>query len=131
MYIKKLKAFNLLEMIFALLLCSYAITIITTSLSLMKDREVLFKINEDKAFIRQMQLLYALAENIEINDHMLSFKYKNNSMYFIFENNKLILKEGYQVFLNEIENVYFKRKNKCVYLVYKREEWRNEIIGCE
>lgn len=122
--------FTLIETILSLWITTLSLFLFTSSISILKSYKYDDFIIEDANFINQIQLIYALGENKTIENGMLHFYYNFNDLYFEFYHDKLILKEGYQIFLNHIKDVYFSQENGCVYLNYERNEWHKEIIGC-
>lgn len=127
------KGFTFVEMIFSLCVTSLSILLLVSGLKILSKYNFQSYKSEDYAFIHQMRVLFALSMEPELEGDMLVFKYNNQDMYYENYNGKLILQEGYQVFLNDVEEVYFEKKGECIYLVYQREEenYQRKIIGCE
>lgn len=124
------KGFTLVEAIFSLWITVISIMLLTSTLKLLNIDYDSYSI-EDSNFINQIQLIYALAEDITIDAGMLNYYYNFENMYFEVYNEKLVLKDGYQIFLNDIKDAYFKEEHNCVYLYYERKEWNKTIIGCK
>lgn len=78
-----------------------------------------------------MQLLYMLSSNHEIYGDMLYFQYGYDEMYFELMDDTLVLKDGYQVFLNDVKNARFYNKKGCTYIEYERDKTYEKIIGCK
>lgn len=127
------KGFTFVEMTFSLCVTSLSILLLVSGLKILNKYNFESYKSEDYAFIHQMRVLYALSMEPELEGDMLFFKYNNQDMYYENNNGKLILQDGYQVFLNDVEEVYFEKKDNCIYLVYQRESKRvqRSVIGCE
>jgi len=66
-----------------------------------------------------LRKILMLAYDLENNDDSLKFIYKGDEYELYETNNKLILKPGTQIFLNDIDSVQFINKNECIYLIYE------------
>lgn len=128
---KYIKAFTLIEAIFAVWITMLSIQLLCTSFTLLnKNYSTLYK-SEDLSFIYQMQLLFALSTEHKINGDMLYMKKGFDEIYFELYDRTLILKDGYQIFLNDVDEVYFEENDGCIYVCYKRDKWNKEIVGCK
>lgn len=126
------KGFTLIEMLLALLICSVCTLLYSTFAYNMKGNDYPLYTSDDEIHIHQMRMLFALSKEIQLEGDMLAIHYLQKDLYFVFMDNKLVLQEGYQVFLMDVDDVYFKRRKGCYHLIYKRENKTYErVIGCE
>jgi len=66
-----------------------------------------------------LRKILMLSYDLENNGDSLSFIYKNDDYELYQTNNRLILKPGTQIILNDIDSAEFINKNGCIYLIYE------------
>lgn len=126
------KGFTLLECIVSLYVVSMAILLLSGVVLMMKGDTFQSYKSEDENSIFNLRRIYMLSEEQRLDGDMLAFRYLNKEMYFLYQDNKLVLKEGYQVYFREVEAAYFTETGDCIYVVYKHKQKKEEkrIIGC-
>ena len=77
-------------------------------------------VNSEMALMDLRRVLL-LAYDLEVTDHELDFIYHNDDYSLKVVNGKLLLQPGSQIYLNDIDEVNFYRKNGCIYLSYKEK----------
>lgn len=123
--------FTMIEMLLSLWIVLCSVFLLASTLLILHKNDFKLYQEEDYAFINQMRLLFALSVDIHLEGDTLAFRYKENDMHYEYYENKLILQEGYQVFLNDIKEAYFEKKDSCYYLTYRRKEKSTYLLGCE
>ena len=128
----KTKGFTLIDTILAMCIASFCIMLMTTMVQTIAKIEIDDEAIQEKASIHQMRLIYALSKDFYLDGDMLAFTYQEKDFYYSFYEDKLLLNDGYQVFLNDLQEVYFSEKNSCYYLTYTKDmiEYEKVIIGC-
>ena len=91
---------------------------------------ITFDYNEinDELALMQLRELLLLAYDVNITSTSVDFIYKNKNFSLSLVNNKLILQPGTQIFLNDIDNLYFMKKDGCIYIDYERNDKTYESI---
>ena len=91
-----------------------------------------FDYNEinDEIALMQLRELMLITYDLDITDRQLSFRYKNKTFTLSLVNNKLILQPGTQIYLNDIDDLYFDTKNNCIYVIYERNNNIYERVLC-
>lgn len=126
------EGFTLVETILSLLVITFSITILTLFLSVCKKEDLNLTYKETESSIMQMQKLYVLSENSEVENEMWVFELYGEEMHFEEISGKLVLTPGYQVFFMGLDSVYFEEKEDCIYIHIQNEGYKKErIIGCE
>jgi len=80
-----------------------------------------FNYNEvsNEIAMADLRRILMLSYDLENNGDYLSFIYKGDNYELYQTNNKLILKPGTQIILNDIDSIEFINKNGCIYLIYE------------
>lgn len=90
-----------------------------------------YNLTNNKLALMDLRRVLLLAYDIQIDDHELSFLYHNENYSLKLINNKLILRPGTQIYLNDIDEVNFYIKNNCLYISYLNTKGKRyeEVIG--
>lgn len=84
----------------------------------------------DEISLCQLREILLIGYDINVNNDQIVFRYKNKENRLSLVNNKLILQPGTQIFLNDIDDIYFYKENGCVKIRYYRNNKYNERIIC-
>lgn len=99
--------------------------------------ELLSKIDEHYDLINDELCLYRLrrmlliAYDTEIDDNVMSFIYKDSERQLSLLNGRLVMTPGYQMFLDEIDSLYFRENEGCIELVYEKDNKEYKAVLCE
>lgn len=87
-----------------------------------------YKTINDEIALYKLRKIYLLSYNQEIAKDHLSFQYDDR--YFTLEliNNHLVLKPGTQIFLEDVDDLYFENDDSCIQVVYTRKGKRYEKV---
>lgn len=91
-----------------------------------------FDYNEinDEIALAQLRELLLISYDMYVNTNELNFNYKNKDFTLSLVNQKMILQPGTQIFLNDIDDLYFDERNDYIYVCYARGNNNYErIIG--
>ena len=87
------------------------------------------EINDELA-MSQLREQMLIAYDVSVSSEEINFVYKNKNFRLSLVNNKLLLQPGTQIYLDNIDYLYFEEKNGCIYTVYGRDNKEYErIIG--
>lgn len=92
-----------------------------------------FDYNEinDEIALCQLREQLLISYDLEADTSELNFIYKNKNCKLSMVNNKLIMQPGTQIYLNEIDDLFFDTKNGCIYVNYIRDDKEYERIICK
>ena len=112
---------NLTRMFLALM-----ITVMVLPLSALSFRYaggMTYDYNEinDEIAIYQLREILLIAYDMDVSSDRLSFLYQNDDFRLSLVNRKLILQPGTQIYLNDIDSLYFYEKNGCICIHYERK----------
>ena len=95
--------------------------------------DITFEYNEisDELAIYQLRQQLLIAYDMQCNKDELSFIYKNKQYRLSLVNNKLILQPGTQIYLNDIDYLYFDYRGETIYVVYERDNKKYERAICK
>ncbi len=123
-------AFTMIEFLFALLILLFCFSLLSNTLHTFTYTGD--TTHQDKYALYQMQLLLALSKEVEIIENELHFVYQNEPRYFIYQDEKLILKEGYQLFIQNIDSLIFQNEEGCIYVQYEKQTKKYKcIVSCK
>ena len=91
-----------------------------------------FDYNEinDEIAMSQLRENLLFIYDLDFDSNHLSFRYKGKNYTLQEVNNKLLLQPGTQIYLNDIDYLYFKKENNCIYVVYSRNNKQYERVLC-
>ena len=86
----------------------------------------------DEIALQQLREQLLIAYDMNISADRLSFRYKNDDFTLSLVNGMLILQPGTQIYLNDVDNLYFETEHNCIYVNYERnsKEYKR-VIGSE
>lgn len=129
----KLHAFTLLEAILAMMICTFCVILLGILIAMMVSIRWQPYLVSKESSIHQIRMLYALSKDQHLEGDMLAFHYLQRDFVFCFDEDKLILNDGYQVFFSSLQDVFFTSADACHYIHYRfqGEEYEKRIIGCQ
>ena len=87
---------------------------------------------EDAIAAAQLQLLFAQGENYHIENQQVMMDYHGEAVRVEVYENKLVKRPGFEVFLQDVEQVEFGWEGACIYAQWQRNEtWQEVLLGCE
>ena len=95
--------------------------------------EIGFDYNQinDEIAISQLREQMLISYDLKFSRNMLAFRYKNDDFRLSEVNGMLLLQPGTQIYLNDVEGLYFEKRNGCIYVVYERDgkEYEQVIVS--
>ena len=91
-----------------------------------------FDYNEinDEISLFQLREQLLITYDMDVYDDELDFIYKDKDYKLSLVNGKLILQPGTQIYLNDIDSLYFTDRNNCIYICYSRGNKEYERAIC-
>ena len=89
-----------------------------------------FSYNEinDEIALSQLREQLLIAYDMSASENELNFIYKNKEFKLSLVNRKLLLQPGSQMYLNDVDNLFFDEKDGCIYVCYERQNKQYERI---
>lgn len=106
-------AFTSIELLLSLLIISLFIPLIfnlSFNLSKITKSEIQY------ASINQLQLILALADDVNLIDDVIYLNYLSEDMKIIIDKNRIVKKPGYQILMSQLKNPSFYEEFNCIYL---------------
>ena len=75
----------------------------------------------DELALSQLRETLLIAYDLQINDSSLDFICRNKDFSLSLVNGKMLLQPGTQIYLNDIDDLYFFSRNGCIYVAYERK----------
>ncbi len=125
---KQTAAFVLAEVLIALSIVAILIPSTVAMLNLLQHSFEIHQDIQDEVSLNQLRRTLLLAEDVAcLNDH-ITFTYHEKECDLVLCNQKLILKPGTQIYLLDIDDVYFYEANHVLYLQYQRKDETYEAV---
>lgn len=113
--------FTIIEVLLALSILCICSTLIVLSLpALQKSLAISIQL-EDEIGLRQVRRVLLLSDSIITTDHVLYFYYLGEDTTLELEDDKLIKRDGYVLYLDHLDKSYFSENDSCIYLNYEKE----------
>ena len=87
-----------------------------------------YRENGDEIALRQMRRILAVSYERECRGSELCFRYQGEEYRFYEVNQRLVLSPGTQIFLADIDDLYFETRNGVIYVCYRRNEKEHERV---
>ena len=92
-----------------------------------------FDYNEinDEIALQQLREQLLISYDMDISSDRLDFIYKNKNFSLSLVNKKLLLQPGTQMYLNDVDDLYFDTRDGCIYVCYKKGNKQFERVLCK
>lgn len=131
-FTKKHQGFTMIEVLLALMATSVvALLLAQIAATIAHAYRQDYRVEDDLA-IKQLQLLFAQGSEFSVSNEQCSLRYHGEMISLEQYEDKLIRRTGFEIFLQDIDDVSFTQEGGCVYVSWRREnqEMRN-VLGCE
>lgn len=113
--------FTLIEALLALFIFSLTTLLISASLPVLKKSfEIRFLI-EDEIGLRQIRRVLLLSDSVICDSQALYFYYLGEDASLEIDGDRVVKRNGYVIYLDDLENAHFSEKDHCIYLNYEKE----------
>lgn len=82
----------------------------------------------DEIAMYQLRELLLIAYDIEIDDDEINFTYQDKTFRLSLINNRLILTPGTQIFLDEVDDLYFTQSDGLIYVNYEKDDRKYQKV---
>lgn len=121
----------MIEMLLSLFIFSLSMTLLTMSIPLIHRLQDIHVDIEDEIALYQLRQLLLYASEIQYNEDELNFFYFEKEASLVLEKNRIVRKDGYVIYMEDIEKSYFTQKGDCFYISYEKNNKRKErFLGC-
>ena len=99
--------------------------------------ELVSRVNErydlinDELCLYRLRRILLIAYDVETDDNVMSFIYKDSQRQLSMINGRLVMTPGYQMFLDDIDSLYFRENEGCIELVYEKDNKEYRAVLCE
>lgn len=84
----------------------------------------------DEVALYKLRKIYLISYEQDVEDYCLYFTYGDTDYHLSLVNNRLILQPGTQIFLEDIDSIFFYEEDNCIKLTYQRgNKMYEKIIG--
>lgn len=129
--IKANQGFTLIEVLVSLSCLSLCLLLIIGICGIMKQYPVQGFLSDDIIAIRQIRMILAQSEDIEVHQDKICFRYHQKKVQLEYHNHRLVKTPGYEIFVKDIENGTFYERGGCIYASWKRNKSSQALLYCE
>ena len=123
------KGFTLIELMLSLYIIMITLSLMIAFMPLLK-RIVSNSINvQDYLSVKQLRYYIALNEVIEVNKNNMILKNHDKELYIVFEKERIVIKKGYQIIMQNVKNAYFYQNDDGYYLCYEKDRKYQVYLG--
>lgn len=121
----------MIEMLLSLFIFSLSMALLTMSIPLIHRLQDIHVDIEDEIALYQLRQLLLYASEIQYNEDELNFFYFEKEASLVLEKNRIVRKDGYVIYMEDIEKSNFTQKGDCFYISYEKNNKRKErFLGC-
>lgn len=128
----KKQGYTLIEMLIGLQLA--VILVMLASAMLYNARKMVKQNyhNEDLMALYQIRLLLVQSTQFSLIDDNLHFSYGGENYYLTFHNYRLVKRDGYEIYMQNLDDLWFEEKEGCYFLNYEREQvHKKTLLTCK
>lgn len=121
----KHRGYIVYEIVFSLLIICIMLPILCSALTIFSHSTLYEEIVQDQIKLRQLQRIFLLSYDIELENNQLHFFYNKQYMTLKLVNKHLVLSPGTQIFLEDIDEIKFELNDE-IELYFKRKDIEHE-----
>lgn len=131
-YTYKQRGFTMIELLLALLCLSVCIPLFARIIFVLvkavpKDYQA-----EDRVGVAQLQVIVAQSDSFELINGEAHMNYHDQTIRLVQYEDKLVKRSGFEVMLQNVDQVSFQIQNNCLNLQWQRGDHHEEaVLGCE
>lgn len=130
--IRKNEGFTLVEVLVALLCVSFSTLLLTQCMLLLRSQSMSRYESEDRIAIDQLRILCMQGDQYQLQNSTFLFRYHGEPTWLEYHNRRLVRRDGYQIFLQDIDAATFHKKGDCYYAQWVRQASTQEaLLACE
>ena len=113
---------NLTRMLLALLVTVMMLPLSSLSFRYVAEMNYDYNGINDEIALYQLREILLIAYDVDVSADHIAFFYQNDEFRLSLVNRKLILQPGTQIYLNDIDMLYFYERNNCICIHYERQD---------
>ncbi|MGX8851506.1 prepilin-type N-terminal cleavage/methylation domain-containing protein [Amedibacillus sp. YH-ame10] len=126
------KGFTLIEVLVSLFCISLMSVLLVGCVQIMARLSSISYESEDRIACMQLRFMLAQSKDLVIEGNTLQFLFHNKSFSLQLHNKRLVKREGYEIFLKDLDTVRFEYSQSCVYMEWSRNhETKKALLTCE
>lgn len=125
------QGFTMIELLITLLCVSLLSVLCTSLIALIMPLNQPSYEAEDDIGLKQLRLILAQANNIQVTPQVLYFEYHGDTYRIEQYQDRLVKRKGFEVLLQNIDAIDFEQSYDCVVMRYERDgKTKEETIAC-
>lgn len=122
---------NLTRLILALLITLSILPLCSETFNLVSSIDFDYNEVNDELALVDLRRIMLLAYNLDVGYDEIRFVYQDKDYCLALNNNNLVLSPGYQLYIADVDELYFEIRNNCIYVIYQRKNKNYEkVISC-
>ncbi len=131
-YMNAQSGFTMIEVLLALLGTSLCTLLCVQIATLIGHHQINDHRVEDEIAIKQLRLILAQSEIMDVEEQCLSFYYHEDVFRLVRYEDKLVKRKGFEVMLQDVDSIQFYQENMCIFLSYRRDDRERQVeLACE
>lgn len=118
----KKNGFTLIESLLGLMVSLIVSFLVMMLISTCQHLISLDTYQQDQFAILQIRQLVSLASEQEVKDGVLYLIINHEEYEMGMDENRLVRREGYEIYLENVDDVYFEQEEDSIYLLYHKEK---------
>lgn len=88
--------------------------------------------SEDRIAIYQLRILLAQSKDVRLQNQQLSFIYRKQETILEWHKDRLVKRDGYIIYLQDIDDGFFIQEDGCIYAQWTRNKnTKQALLSCE
>lgn len=130
MIVRYALSMNMLRTISGLIIVLIMLPLCVMAFNYIADIRFEYSEINDEIALSQLRENLLIIYDLHFGRDTLNFRYKNNDFRLSLVNRKLILQPGTQIYLDDIDDLYFEKRGELIYVIYERNDKQYERILC-
>ena len=129
---KKREGFTMIEMILTLMILSICTLLLSRIAYIISRYDLQDERNSDEIAVLQLQLMVAQGSAYSVDPDTLFMRYHGEDVQLLQYQDKLVKRPGYEVILQQLDQVSFNKIDTCIYIEWKRNDTDEKaLLTCE
>lgn len=121
--------FTLIEALFSILVSTIVASIAIVYLQCCMHLVQIKPLHQNQFAILQIRQIVSLAHDVHIDGNKLVMIYKHNTISFEEDRNRLVQREGYQIWMEGISHVRFTKEKDEIFIrwIFNGKEYKSQL----
>lgn len=120
-----------IRLVAALCIIMAVIPIAVTAVELVTGINERYDLINDELCLYRLRRMLLIAYDVKADNDMMSFIYKDSTRQLSLINGRLVMTPGYQMFLDDVDSLYFRENGGCIEAVYEKENKEYRAVLCQ